>query len=65
MAAGKLVIDWSGVSGKSCAIDHKEELTDPTWTKIATGVSAVEPVTSAEVTLDAEDLNGFFRVRIE
>jgi|GEM_PF-1191125 len=64
LGAGEFVLNWQAVAGKSYAIDFTEDLTSPSWSEVASGISGIEPTTQQEVTLGAQ-LKGFFRVRLE
>ena len=62
--AGNFILNWQAVAGKSYAIDFSEDLENPSWSEIASGISGVEPITQHELTLGTES-KGFFQVRLE
>jgi len=64
LGSGAFIVNWQAVAGKSYAIDFTEDLTSPSWSEVASGISGIEPTTQQEVTLGAQ-LKGFFRVRLE
>ena len=64
LGAGNYVLNWQAVAGKRYAIDFTEDIANPSWSEVASGIDGVEPTTQRQLTLGSES-KGFFRIRLE
>ena len=63
LSGEQLTVYWQAVDGKTYALQHKADLTDPLWAPLLTNLLGVEPL--ASVTIDVNGTKGFYQIAVE